>query len=54
MDETGVFFSVLNSLKVLVSKYNVREYCGAAVKRILVTTIECIFADRQFLFSLII
>jgi len=37
MDETGVLLSVLSSLKVLVSKQDLRNYRGAGVKRTLVT-----------------
>lgn len=40
MDETGVLLSVLGSLKVLVSRQNLRNYRGARVKRTLVTAIE--------------
>lgn len=54
MDETGVLLSVLNSLKVLVSKNDLREHRGAAVKRTLVTAIECISADGRCLSPLII
>jgi hypothetical protein len=54
MDETGVLLSVLNSLKVLVSKHDLREHRGAAVKRTLVTAIECISADGRSLSPLII
>ncbi|KUL81896.1 hypothetical protein ZTR_09528 [Talaromyces verruculosus] len=54
MDETGVLLSVLNSLKVLVSKHDLREHRGAAVKRTLVTAVECISADGRCLSPLII
>lgn len=54
MDETGVLLSVLNSLKVLVSKDDLRKHRGTTVKRTLVTAIECISADGQFLHPLII
>jgi hypothetical protein len=54
MDETGVLLSVLNSLKVLVSKQDLRNYRGAGVKRTLVTAIECISADGKYLAPLII
>ena len=54
MDESGVILSVLNSLKVLVSKNDLRTYRGAGVKRTLVTAIECISADRRCLDPLII
>ena len=42
MDETGVLLSVLNSLKVLVSKNELRNYRGAGVKRTLITAISWI------------
>lgn len=45
MDETGVLLSVLSSLKVLVSKEDLRNCRGAGVKRILVTAVECVSAD---------
>ncbi|KUL82014.1 hypothetical protein ZTR_11401 [Talaromyces verruculosus] len=54
MDETGVLLSVLNSLKVLVSKNDLREHCGAVVNRTLVTAVECISADGRCLSPLII
>ena len=54
MDETGVLLSVLSSLKVLVGKDNLKNCRGASIKRMLVTTIECISADGRFLFPLII
>jgi hypothetical protein len=54
MDETGVLLSVLSSLKVLVSKHDLRNYRGAGVKRTLVTAIECISADGRCLDPLII
>jgi hypothetical protein len=54
MDETGVLLSVLNSLKVLVSKNDLRTYRGAGVKRTLVTAVECISADGRCLSPLII
>ena len=37
MDETGVLLSSLKSLKVLVSKEELRNYRGAGVQRILIT-----------------
>ena len=54
MDETGVLLSVLGSLKVLVSRQNLKNYRGAGVKRTLVTAIECISADGRCLTPLII
>jgi hypothetical protein len=54
MDETGVLLSVLNPLKVLVNKSELRNYRGVGVKRTLITSIECISADGRFLHPLII
>ncbi|GAM43547.1 hypothetical protein TCE0_051f18448 [Talaromyces pinophilus] len=54
MDETGILLSVLNSLKVLVSKDDLRKHRGTAVKRTLITAIECISADGRALHPLII
>jgi hypothetical protein len=54
MDETGVLFSILNSLKVLVGRNELKTYRGAGVKRTLITAIQCISADGQYLHPLII
>lgn len=54
MDETGVLLSVLNSLKVLVGKDELRDYRGVGVKRTLITAIEYISADGRYLHPLII
>jgi hypothetical protein len=54
MDKTGVLLSILNSLKVLVSKSELRNYRGAGVKRTLITAIECVSADSWYLHPLII
>lgn len=54
MDEIGVLLSVLNSLKVLVGKNELKTYRGAGVKRTLITAIECISADGRYLHALII
>jgi hypothetical protein len=54
MDETGVILSMLSSVKVLVSKNDMRNYRGARVKRKLVTAIECISGDSRYLNPLII
>jgi hypothetical protein len=45
MDETGVMLSMPSSVKVLISKYDKRDYRGARVKRTSVTAIECISGD---------
>jgi hypothetical protein len=39
MDETGVMLCMLGSVKVLLSKDDLREYRGAGVKRTMVTAI---------------
>lgn len=53
-DETGVMLSMLGSVKVLISKDDLRDYRGAGVKRTTVTAIECISADGRSLLPLII
>ncbi|KAF4634577.1 hypothetical protein G7Y89_g3524 [Cudoniella acicularis] len=45
MDETGVMLYMLNSVKVLISKDDRRDYRGAGVKRTTVTAVECISAN---------
>jgi hypothetical protein len=54
MDETGVMLSMPGSVKVLVSKRDLRDYRGARVKRTTVTAIECISGDGRYLNPLII
>jgi hypothetical protein len=54
MDETGVMLSLLGSVKVLVSKDDLRGYRGARVKRTVVTAIECVSADGRYLNPMII
>jgi hypothetical protein len=54
MDETGVMLCMLSSVKVLVSKDDLRDYRGAAVKRTMVTAIECISANGRSLLPMII
>jgi hypothetical protein len=54
MDETGVMLCMLGSVKVLVSKDDLRDYRGAGVKRTLVTAIECISANGRSLLPMII
>jgi hypothetical protein len=54
IDETSVLLSVLNSLKVLVSKNELRNYRGAGVKHTLITAIECVSANGWYLHPLII
>jgi hypothetical protein len=54
MDETGVMLSMPGSVKVLVSKHDIRDYRGARVKRTTVTAIECISGDGRYLNPMII
>ena len=54
MDETGVMLSMLGSVKVLVSKDDLRNYRGVGVKRTIVTAIKCISANSRSLLPLII
>jgi DDE superfamily endonuclease len=54
MDETGVMLCMLNSVKVLVSKDDRRDYRGAGVKRTTVTAIECISGNGRSLLPMII
>ena len=54
MDETGVLLSVLGSLKVLVSRDELRSTRPSCVQRTLITAIECISADGRYLDPLII
>jgi hypothetical protein len=54
MDETGVMLSKLNSVKVLVSKDEQRNYRGARVNRTTITAIECISASGRCLDPMII
>ena len=54
MDETGVMLSMLESVKVLVSKDDLRGYRGAHVKCTVVTAVKCISADGRYLDPMII
>jgi hypothetical protein len=54
MDETGVMLCILGSIKVLICKDDLRDYRGAAVKRIIVTTIEYIYINGRSLLPIII
>jgi hypothetical protein len=50
MDEiTGVMLSMLDSVKVLVGKDDLRNYRGAGVKRTMITAAECISCDGRYL-----
>jgi hypothetical protein len=54
IDETGVILSILGSIKILVSKYNIRDYRGMRVEHITITIIEYISSDNRYLNSMII
>ena len=54
MDETSVLLSVLNSMKMLVSRDDLSSSRGAGVQRTLITAIECISASGESLPPLII
>jgi hypothetical protein len=54
MDETGILLSFLASRKYVIHKDDLRKCRGAAVKRTLVTAVECISADGRSLSPLII
>jgi hypothetical protein len=54
IDETGVMLSMLSTVKVLVSKDDMRDYRGARVKRTIITAIECISGDGRYLDFMII
>jgi hypothetical protein len=45
---------MLSSIKVLISKHNMRDYRGARVKRTIITTIECINSNSKYLNPIII
>ncbi|KAF4630857.1 hypothetical protein G7Y89_g7278 [Cudoniella acicularis] len=48
IDETRVMLSMPGSVKVLISKFDKRDYRGARVKRISVTAIEYISGDSRY------
>jgi len=54
MDETGVMLCMFDSVKVLVSKDDSRDYKDASVKRTIITAIECISANDRSLLPMII
>ena len=49
MDETGVMLCMLDSVKVLVGKDDLRNYRSAGVKRTMITAVECISCDGRYL-----
>jgi hypothetical protein len=54
MDGTGVMLGMLNYVKVLVGKEEIRRYRGARITRTVVTAVECISADDRCLDPIII
>lgn len=54
INKTRVLLSVLNSLKVLIGKHESKSQKRTGVKRTLITVIEYIFIDSQYLHPLII
>jgi hypothetical protein len=54
IDETRVILYILNSVKVLISKDNRRDYRGVGVKRTTVTAIEYISINGRSLLLIII
>ena len=54
IDEIGVMLYKLGFVKVLVRKEDQRDYRGAKVKRIIITTIEYISVDGRSLLLIII
>ena len=46
--------SMLGSVKVLISKDDLRNYRGVGVKRTIVTAIKCVSADSRLLPPLVI
>jgi hypothetical protein len=54
MDETRIMLSMPDSVKVLVGKNDIRDYKGARIKRITITTIKYISGDGRYLNPIII
>ena len=54
IDETRVMLSMPSSVKVLISKYDKRDYRGTRVKRTSITAIKCISSDSKYLNLIII
>ncbi len=54
IDETRVMLCILGSIKVLMSKDDLRDYRGTGVKHMMVTTIEYISANGRSLLLIII
>jgi len=54
MNETKVMLFMLDFVKVLVNKNDIRDYRDARIKRTTMITIECISANDKYLKSMII
>ncbi|KAH7119014.1 hypothetical protein B0J11DRAFT_441005, partial [Dendryphion nanum] len=54
IDKIGVMLSILNSIKVFISKANIQQYRGAYIKQIIVTTIKYISANSRYFNPIII
>jgi hypothetical protein len=54
INKTRVMLFMLSSIKVLISKYNKRDYKGARVKRIIIIIIESISGNNKYLNLIII
>lgn len=54
MNETEVMLSMLDFVKVLVDKNDLRGYKGAHVKRTVVIAVQCISANNKYLNSMIV
>ncbi|OCK73032.1 hypothetical protein K432DRAFT_313978, partial [Lepidopterella palustris CBS 459.81] len=54
IDKTKVILSILGSIKVLISKDNIRDYRGADIKRKIVTSIKYISGNNRLLLPFII
>jgi hypothetical protein len=54
IDKTGAMLSMPETVKVLISKIDLRDYRGARVKRTVLTAVECVSADGRYLDPMII
>ena len=54
MNETKIMLNMLDFVKVLVNKNDLRNYKNANVKRTMITIIECVNANDKSLLFLII
>ena len=54
IDETGVILCILGSVKVLVSKDDLRDYKGAGIKRTMMTTTSWRLEEEVIVVCLIV